>query len=159
MPFNGAMWLPNFVSFYLLVQDFNFAYPSIRGRDSAIGMATGYGLNLSGFETRWRREFPHPSRLAQVPTQPPVPWYQVSFPGVKRPGVALKPTPSSGEVKKRVQLYIYAPSVLCMVWYGMVWRDLYFVHGHTLTVCCYYKLNRFPVQEGKYPEKWEKCNK
>ena len=35
-----------------------------------------------------------------------------SFPGVKRPGrVVDQPPPCSARVKKRVQLYIYSPSV------------------------------------------------
>jgi len=33
-----------------------------------------------------------------------------SFPGVKRPGRGIDhPTPSSAEVKKRVELYLYSP--------------------------------------------------
>jgi len=37
--------------------------------------------------------------------------YWVSFLGVKRPGRAIDhPTPSSTEVKKRVELYLYSPS-------------------------------------------------
>jgi hypothetical protein len=93
MPFNGVTPLPNFVSFYLLVKDFNFAYPGTRGNDSVAGMATDYGPNISGFEIRWRRDFPHASRPAQGPTEPRVHWYWFSFPGVKRRGVALNAYP------------------------------------------------------------------
>jgi len=67
MPFNGVTFLPNFVSFYLPVQDFNFAYPNARGSNSVVGMVTGYGLNFSGLEIRRRRDFPHASRQAQGP--------------------------------------------------------------------------------------------
>ena len=36
--------------------------------------------------------------------------YRVSFPGVKRPGRGDEhPTPSSAEVKERVELYLYSP--------------------------------------------------
>jgi len=34
------------------------------GRDSAAGIATRYGLHGPGIESRWGREFPHPSRPA-----------------------------------------------------------------------------------------------
>jgi hypothetical protein len=33
-----------------------------------------------------------------------------SFPGIKRPRSGVDHTPSSAEVKERVQLYIYSPS-------------------------------------------------
>jgi hypothetical protein len=51
-----------------------------RGRDSSVGIATGYGL---GIESRWGRDFSHTSRPALGPTQPPGYWV---VPGGKRPG-------------------------------------------------------------------------
>ena len=41
-------------------------------RDSAVGIATGYGLDGPGIESRWRRRFPHLSRPDLGPTQPTV---------------------------------------------------------------------------------------
>ena len=38
----------------------------------AVGIATRYGLDGPGIESRWGRDFPHPSRPALKPTQPPV---------------------------------------------------------------------------------------
>jgi hypothetical protein len=42
------------------------------GQGSSAGIATGYGLDGPGIESRWRRDFPHLSRPALGPTQPPV---------------------------------------------------------------------------------------
>ena len=44
------------------------------GRDSSVGIATRYGLDGPGIESRWARDFPHPSTPALGPTQPPVQW-------------------------------------------------------------------------------------
>jgi hypothetical protein len=42
------------------------------GPGSVVGITTGYGLDGPGIESRWRRDFPHLSRPALGPTQPPV---------------------------------------------------------------------------------------
>ena len=44
------------------------------GRHSSVGIATRYGLDGPGLESRWGRDFPHPSRPALGPIQPPVQW-------------------------------------------------------------------------------------
>jgi hypothetical protein len=55
-----------------------YSYGTVRfmcmGRDSSVGIATRYGLDGSGIESRWGRDFPHVSRPALGPTQPPVQW-------------------------------------------------------------------------------------
>jgi hypothetical protein len=50
------------------------------GRDSAVGIAIGYGLDGSGVESRCGRDLRHPSRPALGPTQPPIQW----VPGLSR---------------------------------------------------------------------------
>ena len=42
------------------------------GPGSVVGIATGYGLDCSGIESRWGQDFSHLSRPAPGPTQPPV---------------------------------------------------------------------------------------
>jgi hypothetical protein len=41
------------------------------GPGSVVGIATGYGLDGPGIESWWGRNFPHLSRPALGPTQPP----------------------------------------------------------------------------------------
>jgi hypothetical protein len=75
------------------------------GRDSSVGIASRYGLDGSGIESRWGRDFPHPSRPSLGPTQPPMQWVLGLFPGNKVTGTWRWPsTPSTAEVKERVEL-------------------------------------------------------
>ena len=77
----------------------------LSGPDSSVGIAAAYGLDGPGIESRWGRNFPH-----QGPPSLLYNGYQV-FPGGKvRPGRDADPsTPSSAEVKNRVELYLYSP--------------------------------------------------
>ena len=52
----------------------------VSGPDSVVGIATAYGLDGPGTESRWGRDFPHLSRPALGLTQPPVQW----VPGLSR---------------------------------------------------------------------------
>ena len=71
-------------------------------RDSSVGIATRYGLGGPGMESRWGRDFPHPSRQALGPIYN---GYWV-LPGGKGSGPGVDhPPPSSDEVKERVELY------------------------------------------------------
>ena len=82
-----------------------------KGRDHAVGKATRYGLDGPGIESRWGGDFPHSSRLAMGPTQPPIQWVPGLSPGVKRPERGVDhPPPSSAETERRVELYINSPS-------------------------------------------------
>ena len=44
------------------------------GRDSSVGIAPRYGMDSPGIESQWGLDFPHPSRQALGPTQPPIQW-------------------------------------------------------------------------------------
>jgi hypothetical protein len=55
------------------------------GTDSSVGIAIRYGLGDPGMQSRWERYFPHPSRPALRPTQPPYTIGTGSFPVVMRP--------------------------------------------------------------------------
>jgi hypothetical protein len=44
------------------------------GPGSVAGIATGYGLDVPGIESRWGRDFMYLSRPALGPTQSPTQW-------------------------------------------------------------------------------------
>ena len=70
-------------------------YTVMNGPGSVVGIATAYGLDGPEIESRWGPDFPHLSRPALSPTQPPVSYngYR-SFPGVRcGRGVTLTPHP------------------------------------------------------------------
>ena len=81
------------------------------GRDSSVSIAAHYGLDGPGIESRWGRDFLHASRPTLVSPSSCTMGTRY-FQGVKRPGRGVDhPLPSSVEVKERVQLYPYSPSV------------------------------------------------
>jgi hypothetical protein len=73
-------------------------YAEASGPGSSVVIATGYGLDGPGIESRWGRDFPHLSRPALGPTQPPVQWYRVIPGGKERPGRDADPSPPSSAV-------------------------------------------------------------
>ena len=77
------------------------------GRDSSVGIATRYGLEGPGIESRWGARFSAPVQTG--PEAHPAS-YTIgigSLPGVKRPVRGVDhPPPYSAEVEGRVELYI-----------------------------------------------------
>jgi hypothetical protein len=72
---------------------FTNVYCNKSGSGIVVSIATGYGLDGPGIESRCRQNFPRLSRLALGPTQPPV------FPGGKeRPERDADPSPPSSAV-------------------------------------------------------------
>jgi len=62
-------------------------------RDNPVGVATRYGLDGPGIESWWGQDFPHPSRPALGPTQPPIQWVPGLCRGVERPGCGVDHPP------------------------------------------------------------------
>jgi hypothetical protein len=71
------------------------------GRDSSVGVATGYGLDGPGIESRWGARFSPHVQTGAGGHPASCTMGTGSFPGVKRPeSGADHPPPSSDEVKK-----------------------------------------------------------
>jgi hypothetical protein len=68
------------------------------GPSSSVGIVTGYGLEGSGIESRWGRNFSHLSRPALGPTQTPVQWVPGLSRGKERPGRDADSSPPSSAV-------------------------------------------------------------
>jgi hypothetical protein len=66
---------------------------TIVGQGSVVGIATRYGLEGPGIQSRWGRSFPYPSRPALWPSQPPVKSVPDVLPGVQRPGLGVDHAP------------------------------------------------------------------
>jgi hypothetical protein len=90
----------------------NISLPNFtRGRESSVGIATGYGLDGPGIESRWGARFSAPVQTGPGAHPASYTMCTGSFKRVKRPGRGVDhPPPSSAEVEGRVELYICSPS-------------------------------------------------
>ena len=52
------------------ISKFRSVYTASVGRDSSVGIANHYVLEVAGIESLWTRDFPQPSRPALGLTQP-----------------------------------------------------------------------------------------
>jgi hypothetical protein len=80
-------------------------------RCSSVGIATSYGLDGLGIESRWGRDFPHMPRPSLGAHPASCTMATGSIPGgKKRPGRdADTSSPSSAVGHERVELYMYSP--------------------------------------------------
>ena len=94
------MYIGLHVKYLLFLSDFNESN-FLGGPGSSVGIATGYGLDGPGIESRWGRNFPHLSRPALGLTEPPLQWISAFSRGKERPGRDADPSrPSSAVVMK-----------------------------------------------------------
>ena len=81
------------------------------GWDSLVGIATRYGLDGPGIESRWGARFSAPVQSGPRAHPASCTMGTASFPEVKRPGRgADHPPPSKRRGHERVGLYLYSPS-------------------------------------------------
>ena len=81
------------------------------GRDSSVGIATRYGLDSPGSESRWGARFSATVQTCPGAYPASCTMGTVSFPGVKRPGRgADHPPQPKRRGHERVGLYLYSSS-------------------------------------------------
>ena len=89
-----------------------------KSRHSSVGTATRYGRECSGIESQWGGGYiPHPSRLTLGPIRPLVQCVLSFLPESKTARAWRWPptTPSSTEVKERVELYVFNRNQLLLI--------------------------------------------
>jgi hypothetical protein len=74
----------------------------MKGRDIAVSIATSYGLDGLGIESRERRDFSHPSRPGLGPLPASYTVDNLSFQGVKRPRRCVDHPPDIAPRLKKV---------------------------------------------------------
>jgi hypothetical protein len=146
------MWIKNWYKIFILL------CVNCVGRNSVVNIATSYGMDGPGIESRWGKSFRiRPHRLCPPPPNLLYNWYRVSFPGIKRPARGVNHPPTSrAEVKEIVALCIYSPSgpswpvpgrtlpFICKLW--RYFCHLSYIHGRVLQRYSGAKLQQwFPV--------------
>jgi hypothetical protein len=109
----------------------------IYGRDSSVNIATRYGLDGPGIESRWGKDIASPSRAALGPTQRPIQWVP-GLPGLKQAGRGVDHPPHLGTRLKKEWSYTCTP-----IWAFVACSEVNFplpLHTHThahVCVCVY----------------------
>ena len=81
------------------------------GREGAVDILTGCGLDCLGIESRFGARYSAPAQTGPWDHPASYTMGTGSFPGVKRPGRGVDHPPRpSAEVKERVKLYVYSTS-------------------------------------------------
>jgi hypothetical protein len=98
----------------IMRRDFYYQCNVLGGsQDSIVDIATGYGLDdrRVGVQVLVRaRIFSISSRLALVPSQPPIQWVPGALSwGVKQPGCEADHSPPTSAKVKNVDLYVHSP--------------------------------------------------
>jgi hypothetical protein len=105
------------------------------GAGSSVGIVTSYGLDGPGIECRWGRDFPHLSRPALGPSQPPVQWVPGLSRGKDWPGRDADLSPPSSAVVMEGWSYTSTPSLgrkACTEPQCLYKGELYFLHNHCI---------------------------
>ena len=80
-------------------------------RDISVGIASRYGLDGPGIESRWGARFSAPVQTGPGALPASYTMGTGSFPRINWPGRGVDhPPPFSSEVKERVKLYLYSTS-------------------------------------------------
>jgi hypothetical protein len=104
-------------------------------RDISVGIATRYGLDGPGIESRWGRDFPHPSRQALGATQPPIQWVTFLLPGVQRLGRGVDHTLHLVPMLKKELTYNSTPPLGL---HGLFYGELYLLYFTLLLLYSYH---------------------
>jgi hypothetical protein len=106
-------------------------------RDSSVGIATLYGLNGPGIESRCEARFSAP--VQRGPEAHPASYTMgtESFPGAKRPGRGLDHPPQLAPRLKKVYSYTSTPPLGLR---GLFWGELYlyYFYYYYYYYYCYY---------------------
>ena len=90
---------------------FRIVIPIGRARDSSVGIATRYGLDGPGIESRWGARLSAPVQTGPGPHPASYIMSTGFYLGVKRPERGVDhPHPSSAEIEGKVEQYLYSPS-------------------------------------------------
>jgi len=121
--------------------------------ESSVGIATRYGKDGPGIESRWGTRFPAPVQTDPEAHPASYTMGTGSFPGLKRPGRGVDhPPTSSAEVKERVELYLYSP-----LW---AFVTCYRVNFTFIIIIIIFGLNVFGCSVGTCMNRWvTSCNR